>query len=340
MIDLRSDTLGQPDEGMKSAMMKVIVGHEGWNEDVNINNLEKSFSNMTGKEKSIFLPSMSTVNILVTLAVCNRTDEVIVEYYSHVFQHSASVLPLIAGVQPHPIVASNMSFLTLDDIQPHIRTNPQFPITKLIIEETPHTIYGGTIMPVSECKKIYNYAKNKSIFIHMDGARLFHASKATGVSIAEYAKYTDSLAICLTKGLGCPYGALLCGDESLISRVRYYKKVMGLSLHYVGYFAAAAKYALDNNIEKISKDIYNARLLAEKISKLKNILYINKPEINIIQFKASNINAKRIVEALRLEGIYSLVYYSDNVRFVLNSTVNDKDIEVIYQAIKKILESV
>jgi len=227
IIDLRSDTVTRPSAFMREAIASAIVGDDVYGEDPTVNKLQEKMAKLTGKEAALFVTSGTMSNQLAIKCHTQEGDEIIVEYSAHIFQYETAGGSFISRVQIYPI-PGKYGMMKLQDIEDAVRPDVYyFPKTKLICLENTHNRAGGSILGYNYITDVSALAKRHGIHMHLDGARLWNASIATGISIGEYAKHFDSLSICLSKGLGAPAGSVLCGSSEFIERARKYRKILG-----------------------------------------------------------------------------------------------------------------
>ena len=285
-IDLRSDTVTKPSKAMREAMAEAEVGDDVYGEDPTVNKLQKKCAELTGKEAALYVSSGCMANQLAVKSQTNPGDEIIVESESHILNYETAAPAFISNVQVFPVQGVNGVY-TADQIKKHIRPKAYyFPKTALICMENTHNRAGGTIFPIEEIKRIYELAQSEGIRIHIDGARIFNAYAETGIPVNEYAKYTDTISFCFSKGLGAPVGSILCSDAETIAKAHKYRKIIGGGMRQAGVIAAGALYALENNVERLKDDHKNAKFFAEEISKLNDIeIDMSTVQTNIVIFR-------------------------------------------------------
>lgn len=330
MIDLRSDTFTLPSPEMREFMMKAEVGDDVFGEDPTVNNLQEIVANMTGKEAALFVCSGTQGNQVSINAHTQPGDEVICDYNSHIFNYESGGPSLLSGVQLHPVYGQN-GHLNLDQISQVVRpVEDHFPQTKLICLENTHNRAGGTIYPLDEIKKISNFARENKFKMHLDGARLWNASIATGISLCDYASFFDSVSLCFSKGLGAPIGSIVAGTKEFINRSHYYRKAYGGGMRQVGIIASACIYAIKNNFERLNDDHENAGRLAEVLYNLAGFnVDVNNMKTNIVIAEVSKTgkSAFEIVEMIKKEGILAIPFSPIKIRFVTHIHINRKDID-------------
>ncbi|HET9135593.1 MAG TPA: GntG family PLP-dependent aldolase [Candidatus Kapabacteria bacterium] len=273
MIDLRSDTVTKPDQAMREFMAMAPVGDDVYGEDPSINELQDEIAKLMGMEAALFTPTGTMANQLGLNVFTNAGDEAIVEYESHIFNYEMSAASYLSRIQLHPIHAKKLGILSVEDIEPAVRSKEYYMgITKTIALENTHNRAGGTIYPIERIREISDFAHSNGMSMHLDGARLWNACAATGVSPAEYGKCFDTVSVCFSKGLGAPVGSALCGTAETIKKARRARKIWGGGMRQAGIIAAGALYALRNNFSKMGADNAKAKRFAEIISsKVKNV---------------------------------------------------------------------
>jgi threonine aldolase len=306
IIDLRSDTVTKPSQEMRDAMLTAEVGDDVYGEDPTVNLLQERVADILGKEAALFVPSGVMANQLALKVQTQPGDEVIVESESHVFNYETAGAAFLSNVQLCT-VKGNRGILNAEQIAQAIRSNIYYnPKTSLVCLENTHNKAGGTIYPLEEIQKIHDLARNRKLALHLDGARLWNASVATGIAPKEYAQYFDTVSVCFSKGLGAPVGSALTGTRERIEMARKYRKIFGGGMRQVGILAAGALFALDHNVKRLKEDHDKAKLLAKELSKLPAIhVDLNSVQTNIIIF---NINgrsesAEELINKLKANGI-------------------------------------
>lgn len=337
-IDLRSDTVTKPSKAMLDAMINAKVGDDVFGEDETVNMLQEKCSQLTGKEAALFVPTGVMGNQLAIKSHTNPGDEVIVESESHILNYETAAPAVISNVQLLS-VQGEMGILTADDLKKYVRSKEYyFPLTKLICLENTHNRAGGVIQPVEVIKAISEFAKNNGIKLHLDGARIFNACVETGISIKEYAGYFDSISFCFSKGLGCPVGSILCGNTEFIDMARKWRKILGGGMRQAGILAAAAVYALDNNIERLKDDNKKAKYFADEINKIDGInVNLESVQTNIVIFNSPNTSKNNFIKKLKEKGLLISSGSYDNMRAVFHMDVNEGQVEESIAILKSAL---
>jgi threonine aldolase len=328
-IDLRSDTVTKPSLAMREAMMKAEVGDDVFGEDPTVNRLQEKAAELFKKEAGLFMASGTMANEVAIKTHTQPGDEVITDELSHIVNFETGAPGLLSGVNLHTLPTAN-GILTADQVRKAIRPDAlPNPHTSLISLENTHNYGGGSIYPIETIQSIASVAREYSLKIHLDGARIFNASIASGVLVYEYATYCDSVSFCLSKGLGAPVGSVLLGTKDFIEKARRYRKIFGGGMRQVGILAAAGIYALDNNIERLADDHYNARLLAQAFHNTETFdIYPDEVKTNIIivKIKKPSLTSQQAAGVLREYGILMLPFGARSIRAVTHLDVSKQDI--------------
>lgn len=340
MIDLRSDTVTQPTEAMRRAMYTAEVGDDVYGEDPTINRLEQLGAEITGKEAALFVASGTMGNQLAVMTHSRKGDEIICEAESHLFYYEVGGLAYLAGVQARPL-AGDKGILPAAAIAAAVRpADIHQPHTSLICLENTHNRAGGTYYSIDQLREISRLAAAREIAVHTDGARLFNAAVAQQTTIAELAKYSDSVSICLSKGLGAPTGSLLVGSAAFIARARRFRKMLGGGMRQAGILAAAALVSLTSMVERLADDHHHARQLGEAAAHLGLDLDLATVKTNIVIFDVEKTgkNARQVIELLQQAGVKANAFGEYKVRFVTHYGVTGADVESTIRALAQIVK--
>jgi len=306
IIDLRSDTVTKPSLEMRTAMIAAEVGDDVYGEDPTVNRLQEKVAALLGKEAALFVPSGVMANQLGLKVYTQPGDEVIVESESHIFNFETAGAAFLSHVQLNTI-KGNRGILQADQVLHAIRSSVYYnPRTSLVCLENTHNKAGGTIYPLEEIQKIHTIARKRNLALHLDGARLWNASVASGIPPEEYARYFDTVSVCFSKGLGAPVGSALTGTREKIESARKYRKIFGGGMRQVGILAAGALFALEHNIDRLKEDHEKAKWLAKELSNLPGIhLDVNSVQTNIIIIDISGRqeSAEEIISQLKAQGV-------------------------------------
>ena len=337
VIDLRSDTVTKPSPLMREAMMHAEVGDDVYGEDPTVNLLQQRMAEITGKEATLFVTSGTLGNQLCVKTHTESGDEVIVEYSSHIFQYETAGASFISRAQIYPIFGQ-YGIMKLQDIEDAIRPDIYyFPTTELICLENTHNRAGGTILDIKYISDVSVIAKENEIALHLDGARLWNASVATGISIKDYCQYFDSVSICLSKGMGAPVGSVICGSKNFIKKARKFRKILGGGMRQAGILAAACLYAIDNNFKLIQYDHQRAKQLADCLQKIPCIdIDMNSVQTNIVIFSFDDpkIITSEIIGKLKQNGLLVSTGTKGKIRMVTHLDISDDGIEKAIQILK------
>jgi len=341
-IDLRSDTVTKPSPEMRAAMASAEVGDDVYGEDPTVNRLQERVAALLGKEAALFVPSGTMSNQIAIKCLTQPGDEIICEYESHIYTYEASGPAFNSLVMPRP-VKGHYGVMAIEDVVRAIRPdNIQTGQTSLIEVENTHNRAGGTIYLLAEIEKLAEIANEHRIPMHLDGARLMNAAVSTGIAPAEYAKYFDSVSLCLSKGLGAPIGSVLSGSRNFIAKALRVRKIFGGAMRQVGILAAAGLYALDHNVQRLKIDHENAWLLAQGLSEIEG-LYIDKQQVQtnmvIIFARSPRWTTEKIVQQLLEKGIGMNAVDQERIRAVTHLDVSRDQILETIEIFKKIMEA-
>lgn len=339
-IDLRSDTVTRPTPAMRKAMFEAEVGDDVFEEDPTVNFLQEKVAKMLRKERAIFVPSGTMANQLAIKSHTQPGDEIIAEATSHLFNAEAGAGAALSGIQ-FCCVKGILGILDASQVEEAIRPdNIHFPVTKLVCLENTHNRGGGSVYPAEKIAEIHRLAKTKGLMIHLDGARLWNASVATGIPVHEYAGWADSVSVCISKGLGAPIGSLVAGPRGFIDRVRRFRKMFGGGMRQVGIVAAAGIYALDHHFERLEEDHKNAKRLSVGLKELKGIS-VNPDHVqtNIVIFDVAQTGktAPQIAAAMKEHGVLIHAFVQTQIRLVTHLDVTEEDIETALKGFQKVL---
>lgn len=343
-IDLRSDTATLPTPEMRQAMANAELGDDVYGEDPTVNRLEAMMAERLGKQEGLFVPSGTMGNLAAVLAHCGRGDEVILGDRSHTYLFEAGGISALGGVHSFAVPTLKDGTLASNDVEAAIRSdNPHFPITRLICLENTHNRCGGVPLSVSYTQQIGDLARRYSLKLHLDGARLFNAAVALGVSVGELAAPADSVMVCFSKGLCAPVGSILCGDKDFIHRARRVRKQLGGGMRQVGVLAAAGIVALESIVPRLSEDHARAKRLAEGLRDLPAIaLEADEPATNMVYIQFASdapLDAPGVVQALAPLGIKVSSISPTRMRLVVHYWIDDQAIETVIEAFKTVLNT-
>ncbi|MBV9016104.1 MAG: DegT/DnrJ/EryC1/StrS family aminotransferase [Alphaproteobacteria bacterium] len=328
-IDLRSDTVTRPSPGMRRAMAEAPVGDDQYGEDPSVNRLQDRIAELLGKEAGLFVPSGTMSNQIALKLLTRPGDEVIVAD-AHIMWLEAGAGAANAGVLFTTIGKGGL--FTVEDFCATLKPPGHIvlPATGLVVIENTHNLGGGVVFPRSDASAICAAARDAGVPSYLDGARLFNAAAASGLSIAELAGPFDLASVALSKGLGCPVGSVLAGDRATIARAVRVRRMFGGAMRQSGILAAAGLYALDHNVARLSEDHANARLIAERLAGLPGIqLDLATVQTNIVILRLGDglPDAATIAARAKEAGVLVSALGPRMVRLVTHLDVSRADCE-------------
>lgn len=329
-IDLRSDTVTRPSPSMRSAMAAAPVGDDQYGEDPTVNRLQERIATLLGKQAALFLPSGTMANQVALRVLTRPGDDVIVSRESHAVWHETGGSAANSGVQFTEIGARGA--YTADELVAAVkpRGHPIYPPTTLVEVENTHNRSGGIVFPQEALERVCAAARERGLATYLDGARLWNAAVASGRTTADLAAPFDLVAVSLSKGLGAPGGSLLAGSRELIDKAVRQRRMLGGAMRQTGLYAAAGLYALDHNIDRLTQDHANARLIAGRLQK--NSTVVLDPEsvqTNIIVFSLAPgaPDAAAVVERARERGVLLFAFGARTIRAVTHLDVSREQCE-------------
>jgi len=336
-IDLRSDTVTRPAAEMRRIMAEAEVGDDVFGEDPTVNRLQRRTAELLGKQAALFVPSGTMANQIAIGCHTRPGDEVICEADCHSFNYEGGAPALLSGAQMRTLKGKR-GVITANQIRDAIRpADHHFPRSRLILLENTHNRAGGAVFPLHEIEAIARLAGERNLAMHLDGARLWNASVATGVAPADYARAFDSISVCLSKGLGAPVGSLVAGDREMIDRAHRLRKLFGGGMRQAGIVAAAGLYALEHHIARLEQDHRRARDLAEHMNGLEGVsvdLEATRTNIVIATLEGS---AFELAEQLRRHGLLSIAFSEHKIRFVTHIDIGEEDIQEAKRILNRVL---
>ncbi len=306
LIDLRSDTATRPTPGMRAAMANAEVGDDVFNEDPTINKLQEKLATLLGKEATLFVPSGTMSNQICVKAHTIPGDEMLCESTCHIYVWEAGGPAALSGVTSRTITG-DYGVLNVSDLQDKIRPgNDHYVRTRLLCLENTHNRGGGRVYPLKTIQQVCDWGHQNGLVTHLDGARLWNAAVASGISLKEWSAPFDSVSVCFSKGMGAPVGSALAGSKEFIAKAKRIRKLFGGGMRQGGVIAAAALYALENNFERLAEDHANAQIIAHAVKGHKALrLDPGYVDTNLVWFEVDPtfMSAKDIVAIMREKGI-------------------------------------
>ncbi len=341
MVDLRSDTVTKPTKEMRDVIANAQVGDDVLGDDPTIITLQNMISKMLGKEAALFVPSGTMSNAIAIRAHTNPGDEIITESTSHIYIYEGGGYAALSGCSV-ALVPGELGLMTPENVAKAIRKEDgslgHFPNGSLVCVENTSNRGGGTCYSQDTLDEIAKIAHENDCAVHLDGARLFNASIATGIEPARMVRDFDSISICLSKGLGAPVGSILVGSSNFINLAHRWRKMFGGGMRQAGVIAAAGIYALENNISRLVDDHRRAKILANAINEMDMFsVDLDGVQTNMVYFKVlGDINADEIVEKLSEQDVHVLALGDDLLRAVTHIHITDEDINYSINALKLI----
>jgi len=341
-VDLRSDTLTKPTQAMREAMFKAEVGDDVFNEDPTIRELQNYIATETGMETAMFVTSGTQGNQISINAHTQPGQEILLDKNSHIVFYESGAPSMLAGVQVNPLDGTH-GVITVEQLKHAIRpTDDHYPQTGMICLENTHNRAGGTIYPLREIERISQFAKEQKLPLHLDGARLWNACIAAGISLKEYCQHFDSVSLCFSKGLGAPVGSIVAGSKSFMKRAHFYRKAYGGGMRQAGLLAAAALHALEHHLPMLGEDHRRARLIAEELNKLKGLsVDLSAVQTNIVIFEVDPTHYKTddVIKQMAERGVHMFAFGPTRIRLVLHLDISDNDIAYAVEQFKLLTTS-
>lgn len=339
-IDLRSDTVTQPSPAMRQFMAQAEVGDAVIDIDPTTERLEKLTAEMLGKEAAIFMPSGSMTNQIAIRLHCQPGDEFLCEENCHVYNYEQAAFAQLSGVVARTLPGDN-GVLTPEQFEGKVRPeNDHLVRTRLVCLENTHNRGSGKVQPFDVVQKITSWADENGLRTHLDGARLFNAAAATGISVADWSAMFDSVSVCFSKGLGAPVGSALAGPADFIKQAKRARKLFGGGMRQSGIIAAGALFALQNNVSRLAEDHEKAAKLAEAIRQAEGIhLDVDPVETNIVIFSIDQKlgTAAQLQAALAERGVKVLSVAPQKIRMVTHLDVSMLQVDGAIEVIKQTL---
>lgn len=340
MIDLRSDTVTLPTEAMRRAMASAEVGDDVYGEDPTVNRLEKRAAEIAGKEAALFLPTGTMGNTIAVKLHTEPGQEVICDDLAHVLDWELAMTAWFSGCLIRAIHTSNgvMTWKQIEaQIKPH---NGFYAPTALVSIEHPHNMGGGSLYELEAIDEICDKAHARGLKVHLDGARIFNASAATGHPVARIAEKADTVMFCLSKGLGAPAGSMLAGRGADIAKGRHLRKRLGGAMRQAGILAAAGLIALEEMPARLKEDHANARRIAEGMAKLPGIAIdpqAVRTNIAVFDFSGTGLSFTELRDLLKAKGVLISTAGGARARAVTNLNVSRADCETALRAMEEVL---
>lgn len=329
MIDLRSDTVTRPTAPMRAVMAAAEVGDDVYGEDPTVLRLQERVAELFGHEAALFTPTGSMANVLAVRSLAGVGQEVLCHASAHIARAELGIHAAITGLTMRTWLGSPLDLPMVEQLfAPDI--GPFFVPTKAISVENTHNFGGGAVIPLADLQALRRYADQRGVGVHLDGARIWNASVATGTPLHEYGAVADVLAVCLSKGLGAPVGSLVVGSAETIAEARVWRKRLGGGMRQVGILAAAGLYVLEHHLDRLAEDHAHARLLAEACG-----VDPSSVDTNIVVVPVDD--PAPVVAAAREEGVLTAAVGATSLRMVTHLDVSTTDAECAAKVLSSLL---
>ncbi|GHD49149.1 low-specificity L-threonine aldolase [Streptomyces mirabilis] len=332
MIEMRSDTFTLPTEQMVSAMTQAALGDDVYGEDPTVNQLEELAAKSIGKPAACLMPSGTMANLAALLVHVPRGGKVLVGSESDIYLYEAGGASVCGGIVYEPIPTQPDGTLALDDLAavlPPDADDPQFALPSLICVENTHNRMGGQVLSQEYLAELKRFATGHGLPVHMDGARIFNAAVATGVSADRIAAHADSIQFCLSKGLSAPIGSILAGEVAFIEKARRVRKMLGGGMRQAGVFAAAGLVALTSMVDRLAEDHQLAAQLAAGLAEVDGIDIDPTAVItNIVLFRVTSdgLHENRFLAAVQQRGLVMGEFGHGRIRAVTHRGLTSADV--------------
>ncbi len=329
-IDFRSDTVTKPSPEMREVIFKASVGDDVFGDDPTLNLLQEKTAELFRKDAGLFVPSGTMSNQVALKTLSEPGWEIICERECHIVNYETGG-PAVHSSLMINMLTTERGVMTAEEVEASVRPiNIHIPITKIVSIENTHNGHGGTIYPLEEILKIKKVADKHNLLMHLDGARLWNAHVATGIPLADWVAPFDSVSVCFSKGLGAPIGSMILGSRDFIEKARRNRKLFGGGMRQVGIIAAAAIYALDNNIKRLADDHANAKLLSEGLNQINGFeIDMTRVQTNIIiaDISKTGNSPDEVASLLAENGVMSVPFGPTTIRFVTHLDVSRVECE-------------
>lgn len=344
MIDLRSDTVTQPTDAMREAMARAEVGDDVYLEDPTLNLLQEAAAAAVGKEAALFVPTGTMGNLLAVKCHTQPGDEVVLDRNAHLVRFEMGGMAWFGGVLPQ-VIEGQRGILDPEEVRANVHSDVPYyrARTGLVAVEDTHNAGGGSLYPLATLAAIREAAAERGVPVHMDGARIFNAAVAQGVSAAEIAQHADSVMFCFSKGLSAPVGSVLCGSRAFIEQARRVRRVVGGGMRQAGVLGAAALVALETMVPRLAEDHAAARRLAEGLTQFREMgCDAAGVETNIVACRPPGgvSFCTAMVAALRARGVLVSQLAPNNIRLVTHRHIGTADVGAALAAVREALVEV
>lgn len=332
-IDLRSDTVTRPTDSMRRAMAEAAVGDDVFGDDPTVNRLQDIAAERLGTESALFVPSGTQSNLCALLSHCERGDEYIVGQAAHTYLREAGGAAVLGSIQPQPLGLRADGSLDLAEVAASIKPDDaHFARTRLLCLENTQD---GKVLAATYLQQARDFVNQRDLSLHLDGARIFNASVKLGVDVTEISRHFDSVSVCLSKGLCAPVGSVLCGTREFIAKAHRWRKMLGGGWRQAGVLAAAGILALTEQVERLTEDHDNARLLADEMSGVEELeVDFDALQTNMIFADLRAGTLSDLIQGMRDQGVL-VGGYQNTVRLVTHQDFNPGSVAYVIRALKE-----
>ena len=342
IIDLRSDTVTLPTKEMYEAIASARLGDDVFEDDPTTIKFEEIAARRIGTEAAMLVASGTMANLVSTLTHCGRGTEAILGDMSHIFLNEAGGMAALGGINPHTIPNQPDGTLKLEDIESAVRgENVHYPRTRLVCLENTHNRCDGAVLTPEYIRSVSDICKRHGLRLHLDGARIFNAAVALKKDVKEFTKHVDSVSFCLSKGLSCPIGSVVCGTREYVKEARRTRKIVGGGMRQTGILAACGIVALEKMIDRLADDHANARRLAQGIAQIPGLsIDPSTVHTNILYFdiKTDRFKPADLVSKMHEQGVQFLLTGPRRYRMVTHYGIEAGDIDLALKALRSVME--
>jgi threonine aldolase len=320
---------------MRQAMYKAEVGDDVYGDDPTVNALQALACELTGKQAALFFPTGTQANLVALLSHCERGDEYIVGQKAHNYMYEAGGAAVLGSIQPQPLDMADDGSIPLDKVAAAIKPDDiHFAKTRLLSLENTHS---GKVLPLAYLQQAFEFTREKNLALHIDGARIMNAAVALDVPLSDITRYCDTLTLCLSKGLGAPIGSLLCGSKEYIQRANRWRKMTGGGMRQSGILAAAAIYALENNVQRLQEDHDNARWLEQQLRDIGVEIVEPGAQTNILYVRQTAEQAAKLGPWMREHGV--VISSGPLTRLITHINISRQDLEKVVDLWQRFLRN-
>ena len=330
-----------PTPEMRRAMATAPLGDDVFGDDPMVNQLEEAAAARLGKEAAVFLPSGTMGNVVGVAVSTHLGEELIADAESHVFLFEGAGAASLAGVQIRP-VTTQAGVMTPAQIEAALRPRDDFhqPLTAAVTFEDTHNRHGGVVWPLDDLRAASETARAHGLHVHLDGARIFNASVASGVDVADIAACADTVTFCLSKGLACPAGSVFCGSAEAVEQARRWRKRLGGAMRQAGVIAVTGLIALDTMVDRLADDHTNARTLAEGLAELPGVKCdLSRVQTNLVFFDLDRMTGADFEDECRKRGLLGGATGAHRVRFVTHYGITAEDVQSTLKICEEVLSA-